>query len=307
MRRPESVSFGALGTTAVVSAASHVDRAAAEVRTELAEIDRACSRFRDDSDLSRVNAAPGTWIRISPLLVTAIEVALRAAELTDGMVDPTLGGVMIRLGYDRDFGELPFDGEPVTPSSTWTWTRDWRDVEVRHDSSEVRIPPGVSLDLGSTAKALAADRAASRAAGTVGAPVLVSLGGDVAVAGDAPDGGWPIGIADHHASSPERGETVAIASGGLASSSTTARRWTRGGVTFHHLIDPRTGAPASEVWRTASVCAGTCVDANTASTASIVLGEDALGWLARQELPARLVRRSGVVERVAGWPEAAAA
>jgi thiamine biosynthesis lipoprotein len=301
-----AVSFAALGTTAVVSApAGRIDSATEAVRTELGDIDRACSRFRDDSDLSRLNAAPGTWVRVAPLLVTAVEVALRAADLTGGMVDPTLGGLMIRLGYDRDFGDLRFDGEPVLRSSTWIWTRDWRDIDVRRDRSEIRIPRGISLDLGSTAKALAADRAAERASETTAAPVLVSLGGDVAVAGDAPEGGWPVGIADHHASTPEPGETVAIVSGGLASSSTTARRWLRGGQSFHHLIDPRTGAPAVEVWRTVSVCAATCVDANTASTASIVLGEDAPRWLSGQDLPARLVRRAGDVERVAGWPEAA--
>jgi thiamine biosynthesis lipoprotein len=92
----------------------------------------ACSRFREDSDLSRVNAAGGAWTPVSALLLQAVDVAIRAAEVTDGLVDPLLGSVMIRLGYDRDFGELPFDGEPVTPA-TWIWKRSWRDIELRHD------------------------------------------------------------------------------------------------------------------------------------------------------------------------------
>ena len=299
--------FRALGTNTVVAAPDRfLPSAVAEVGGELAAIDLACSRFREDSDLSRVNAAGGAWTSVSTLLIEAVDVAIRAAEVTDGLVDPLLGVVMLRLGYDRDFGDLPFDGEAVMPAN-WIWKRSWRDVELRHDRSEIRIPPDVHLDLGSTAKALAADRAADRASSVVGAPVMVSIGGDVAVAGDPPDRGWPVGIADDHEAAPEIGETIEIAGGGLATSSTTVRRWSRGGTRLHHIVDPRTGLPATEIWRTASVCAGSCVDANTASTMAIVLGELAPGWLARQALPSRLVRRTGEIERLAGWPERSAA
>jgi thiamine biosynthesis lipoprotein len=183
----------------------------------------------------------------------------------------------------------------------------WRLVEIRHDRWQIRAPRGVRLDLGSTAKALAADRAASRAADVVSGGVLVSLGGDIAVAGGVPEGGWLIGIADDHGGDPEPGETVGIFSGGLATSSTTVRRWARGGLPVHHIVDPRTGLPAREVWRTVSVTAASCVDANTASTAAIVLGEDAPDWLASHALPARLVRPDGDITRVGGWPERAVA
>jgi FAD:protein FMN transferase len=299
--------FRALGTTTVVAAhGRHLPSAVAEVEAELEAIDLACSRFREDSDLSRVNTAGGAWTRVSALLVEAVDVALRAAEITDGLVDPLLGGVMLRLGYDRDFGDPPFDGEAVMPASR-IWKRSWRDVELRHDRSEIRIPPDVHLDLGSSAKAFAADRAADRASWVIGAPVMVSIGGDVALAGTAPERGWPVGIADDHEAAPEIGETIEITGGGLATSSTTVRRWSRGGSRLHHIVDPRTGLPATEVWRTASVCAGSCVDANTASTAAIVLGELAPGWLEPQALPSRLVRRTGEIERIAGWPERSAA
>jgi thiamine biosynthesis lipoprotein len=96
---------------------------------------------------------------------------------------------------------------------------------------------------------------------------------------------------------------VAIRDGGLATSSTTARRWQRGGDVLHHILDPRTGLPAEPVWRTVSVAAGTCVDANAASTAAVIRGRAALGWLARLGLPARLVDATGVVFTVAGWPQ----
>ncbi len=300
--------FPALGTTAlVVTHPRKLDSAVAEVRREVEAIDRTCSRFRDDSDLSRLNRAAGAWTEVDELLVEAVVVALRAARVTDGVVDPTLGEAMLQIGYDRDFADVPLDGPALPRVPSWISTTSWRRIELHGDRRKVRIPRGIRLDLGSTAKALAADRAAARAATAVHCGVLVSLGGDIAVAGDPPDGGWSVGISDDHAGLPEPGETVVIAAGGVATSSTTARRWSRGGVPVHHIVDPRTGLSAREVWRTVSVSAASCVDANTASTAAVVLGEDAPGWLGRQGLPARLVSVDGTIVRVAGWPERAAA
>jgi thiamine biosynthesis lipoprotein len=104
---------------------------------------------------------------------------------------------------------------------------------------------------------------------------------------------------DHAAASDAPGQWLTITSGGLATSSTTVRRW---GQSSHHIIDPRTGAPTRSPWRTASVAAGSCVDANIAATAAIVLGEEAPAWLARHAMPARLVAHSGTILAVAGWP-----
>jgi thiamine biosynthesis lipoprotein len=133
--------------------------------------------------------------------------------------------------------------------------------------------------------------------------VLVSLGGDIAVAGPAPAGGWRIRVTDDHAAGPGApGQTVAITSGGLATSSTTVRAWPRDGQRMHHIVDPATGQPARGCWRTVSVAAGSCVDANAASTAAIVLGAAAAEWLRDRSLPARLVRQDGLVETTAGWP-----
>jgi thiamine biosynthesis lipoprotein len=180
---------------------------------------------------------------------------------------------------------------------------------VRLEHRALRLPAGVRLDLGATAKALAADRAAAAAARAV-APhgVLVSLGGDIAAGGPVPPGGWPVGIADGHRDR-QHAETVALQGGGLATSSTTQRRWRRDGRPAHHIVDPRTGAPAPEVWRTVSVAAHSCLQANVASTAAIVLGATAPAWLTGGALPARLVAVDGTVTTTGGWPtpEAAAA
>jgi FAD:protein FMN transferase len=300
---PGRATFRALGTTADVSAAVAADLnpAVAAVRSELDAIDLACSRFRPDSDLERVNATPGLWVRVSSLLMEAVAVALRAAALTDGDVDPTVGASLIRMGYDRDFAALTSFG---APAGVPVPAPGWRSVQLDPAASCARIPPGVRLDLGATAKALAADRAARAAAEATGGGVLVSLGGDIAVAGDPPPEGWAVGLADAHDAPADPGASVLIASGGLATSSTTVRRWARGGTTHHHILDPRDGRPAAEVWRTVSVAAATCVDANIASTAAIIRGEAAPDWLEALGLPARLVRKDGRVERTAGWPQA---
>jgi len=294
--------FRALGTGCVVLVTdpSRLPAAVDEVKAELDDIDLACSRFRDDSDLERVNAAAGAETAVSPLLVDAVLVALRAAELTDGDIDPTVGEAMQVLGYDRDFAAVPKEGAAV---ATLVRVPGWHLVEVSRERNTVRVPAGVSLDLGATAKALAADRAATRAAAVAGCGVLVSLGGDLAVAGPAPTRGWEVRVTDSHAAGPDTdGQTVLVNSGGLATSSATVRRWQRGGEDLHHVIDPKTGRPANVVWRTVSVAAGSCVDANIASTAAIIRGERAPAWLDTLGLPARLVLPEGSVVRVGGWP-----
>lgn len=302
------ISFAALGTTAVVVTEDRqgtVRKAAHEVREEVDQIDRACSRFRPDSDLVHVNASSGRWVEVDPLLIEAVDVALRAARITEGLVDPTIGGSMVGIGYDRDFAEIGMTERGAGTDPWWIPAPGWLLVETRDDPPAIRIAEGVSLDLGSTAKALAADRAAARAAVAVGGGVLVGLGGDIAVGGRAPDGGWPVGIAEDHDAPPEHGETISIVSGGVATSSTTVRRWSKGGRTLHHILEPRTGRPANGAWRTVSVCAATCVDANIASTASIIAGDEEAAWVEGHGLPARLVRQDGTIVRVGGWPAAA--
>lgn len=305
MRSAGTTSFPALGTTATVvtTDVAHLLRAVAVIRDEVDAIDRSCSRFRVDSELMRLHAARDRWTTVSPTLFGAVEVALGAARATGGAVDPTVGEALLRAGYDRDFAEISPTGPPIEARPA----PGWRAVEVDPERSAIRLPAGLRLDLGATAKALAADRAAAGAVEATGGGVLVSLGGDLAAFGPPPPGGWTVSIADDHADAIGRGEVVGIPGGGLATSSTSVRRWIRGGLPVHHVIDPTTGAPAAEVWRTVSVTAARCVDANTATTAALVLGEQAVPWLRSLGLPSRLVRPDGRVVRLCGWPEMNAA
>jgi FAD:protein FMN transferase len=296
-----AASWPALGTTAsvYVTDANALEAARAAVEHELDAIDSACSRFRDDSDLMRANARAGHPSPVAPLLAEAIAVALRAARLTGGMVDPTIGEALVLAGYDRDFARL----RPTTGPLRAVRVPGWHTVKLDREHALLMLPRGVRLDLGATAKALAADRAAAAAARAADeAGVLVNLGGDIAVAGTAPAQGWTVGVGDDHRGPAD--QTLTIRSGGLATSSTVVRCWGPG---RHHIIDPRTGIPAGPHWRTASVAAASCVDANTASTAAIVLGPSAPAWLAERDLPARLVARDGAVTIVGSWPQELAA
>jgi FAD:protein FMN transferase len=294
----------ALGTSMRLVVTRPDDLAAAKSAADrvINEMDEAASRFRVDSELSRVNREPGRLIHIGPLLAQAIAAALRGARLTNGAVDPTVGSAVRLAGYDRDFASILADGPPISLSVSQV--PGWQAIQLDEAVGTLRIPPGVEIDLGATAKALASDLAATAAHEAMGAGgVLVSLGGDIAVAGDPPSEGWAVQTSeDSNAPIDDDEETITIQSGGIATSSTIVRRWTRGGIVLHHIIDPATGLPAAGPWRTASIVAGTCVDANIAATAAIVMGNSAIAWLTAEGLPARLVDRDGVVHRVCGWP-----
>ena len=261
----------------------------------LDRVDRIASRFRDDSFLSRANREAGKPIPIPRDLVELIAAALTAAQRTDGLVDPTVGEALIRWGYDRDIAAVARFGPAVDPRPPAT---GWREVRLDAGAGLLTVPPGSMLDLGATAKAFTADQAARALSRRLGTPVLVELGGDVAVAGDRRTG-WTVAVAEREGSG---GEAVVLHHGGLATSTTAVRRWVRGGATVHHIIDPRTGAPARPCWRTVSAAGPTALAANTASTAAIVLGPAAVPWLRRHRVAARLVSETGRVATTAGWP-----
>ena len=239
------------------------------------EFDRACSRFRSDSELSFLNASPGAAVRVGPVLLEAVSCALRAARLTGGDVDPTVGEALIALGYDRDFDEVAASGR-IVESRPLATIPGWRTVQLDRAAGTIRVPRGVTLDLGATAKALAADRAAAAALEAAGCGVLVSFGGDLAIAGPAPAGGWRVRVTDDHRAGVEApGQWISLRSGGLATSSIAVRRWRTSVGVAHHLVDPATGRSVDSVWRTVSVTAASCLDANIASTAAIVRGSSA--------------------------------
>ncbi len=304
--RAEPVSWLALGTTAMLVCTENAAAAREAAEREIRAIGAAASRFDPTSELSGLNRAGGRLVSISATLLEALQLAVRAAALTNGAVDPTLGDRLVALGYDRDFDDL----ERVAPDTPLATPRDgarprtssWQAIELWTHPPAARLAPGTQLDLGATAKALAADRAAGAAARAAGCGVLVSLGGDIAISGARPTDGWAVHVTDDHRDTTGAGQHVTLRGGGLATSSLIVRRWHRAGHSLHHVLDPRTGEPVRPVWRTASVGAASCADANIASTASLVLGARAPAWLSARGLPARLVAVDGKVHPHGGWP-----
>jgi len=272
----------------------------------LGEIEDACSRFRSDSELMTLARDADGTAELSPLLAELMADAIDAARETDGAVDPTLGSVLAGLGYDRDIAEVQ-RRQPQPPGRTPVVVvrraAGWRSLSL--EGRRLQVPPGLQLDLGATAKAGAADRCARLVASCLETGVLVSLGGDIATAGPAPEGGWQVVVQDLPNDAPQQ---ITLAAGaGVATSSSAKRAWTQDGVRRHHLVDPATRLPAEGPWRSITVVAPTCLRANTATTAAMVKGDGALAWLRSTGLPARLVSSQGALVTLGGWPKEAAA
>lgn len=293
--------FRALGTgvDVLVRRPADLEQAVRIAVDVLADVDETCSRFRSDSDLSRANAHPGQWVEVDPMLVSAVAVAVDAAERTGGLVNPLLGRQLEVLGYDRDFDLLRTLEDEVAVQPPVPQPDAWRHLAL-DPAGAVLVPAGTCLDLGATGKAWSSDLIAAAYEQHLSGSALISVGGDLRVA--APDGRpWLVGVTERPGDDVD--EHVELVSGGLATSTTRVRRWSRRGVRRHHLLDPRTGMPAEEVWRTVTALGATCTAANTASTAAVVLGHAAPERLADWSVSARLVHRDGTELRMGSWPE----
>ncbi len=269
-------------------------------------VERAVSRFRPDSDLSRANAAAGRAQRVDPLLSAVLEVALDAATRTEGLVDPCLGDHLAVLGYDDDLGLVRARSARSTRSRGTPRPQAWRDVVL--DGDTVTVPAGSALDLGAVGKAWTADLVACTLTTRLGSSCLVDLGGDLALR-PAPGSrdGWSRPLLRAHAASGAaypRGVEAVVGpeGGGIATSSTLTHRWLLGDLQHHHLIDPRSGLPAAGPWVTVTASARTCVEANVASTAAVVHGHGAPGWLSARGVDARLVDREDRTTCTGRWP-----
>ena len=278
----------------VVVTAGVLDRAKVQValaagRAEIEACERALSRFDPASDLSRLNAAAGEWVEVGELLATALRLALRARVESDGRFDPTILPVLRAAGYDRSFELL--DQRPPREVANWG---PGAEIELDTNSS-ARVAAGAAVDLGGIAKGFAAGRAldAMLAAWPTLPGGLADLGGDIAVWGRSPEGSWRLAIAD-----PRRPEstlgTLDLTVGGVATSGRDTRRFGPGR-TLHHLIDPRTGAPARSGPLAVTVVAPAPAEAEAHATAlAITAPADAESYVAaRPHLAALVVPAEG--------------
>ncbi|GAA2498266.1 FAD:protein FMN transferase [Terrabacter carboxydivorans] len=297
--------FEAIGTTnsVLVTRPEVLPEAVEIARRHLREVDRAVSRFRPDSEVSllaaRARRAPAEAF-VSPTFAAYLQAALRVARLTGGLVDPTVGSVLVAEGYDADLDVVR--ARPGFHQVRVAGVPQWHTVHLNVSGRRVAVAPGTLLDLGASAKAYAADCIAALLAESLPGGFAVNLGGDVAVSGDLPPQGWSVGI--ESASGSVR-QVVTSTGQAIATSSTQLRVWDTDDGPRHHIVDPRTGHTALAVWAQVSCAAASCLKANAASTAAVVLGADAPEWLTDHGIPARLEHRDGRVLTTPGWPDGA--
>jgi thiamine biosynthesis lipoprotein len=258
-------------------------------------VSRAANRFDPTSEISRLNR--DREILASSDFLALLRAALRASELTDGACSPAILNALEAWGYDRDFDLLDHRDLPLGSGAS---RGDLTDVHIDDATGRVWLDGEVRVDLGATAKAWACDEIADRLAGLSG--VAVEIGGDVAVRGLGPEGPWVIGISDTLFVGRDR-PRIALAHGGVATSSRRVRRWRAGGREAHHIIDPRSGEPASGELDCVSVSAATCVEANAFSTAAVVWGRrEHLSRVSAHGWSARAVCDNGDIVMAGGWP-----
>jgi FAD:protein FMN transferase len=263
--------FRAMGVDVVVGAEGETSPAV--VRRLVHRWERIFSRFREGSELNRVNASPSDIVVVSETFARAVRAALAVARATDGLVDPTVGTALLAAGYDRDFELLAADPRPLGSAVPGTW----RSVSLT--GRMLSRPRGTVLDLNGVVKGLVVDEALR----LLPERSFVSAGGDLATTDDV-------------VVALPGGAAVRLGSGGLATCGTTRRRWRRGGVEQHHLIDPRTGRPAHSCWDEVTVGASSCLAADVAARTAFLLSEDGPTWLDERGLPGRFLAGSAAFE-----------
>jgi len=260
-----------MGCEVIVSGAD--ERSFEAIKRLFEDREAAFSRFRAGSELAGVNAAAGRSVPVSRGFSKAVDVALWAARVTDGLVDPTLGAAIEAAGYDADFAEIRPDPRPAQSAPP----AEWQAISV--SGGLLSRPCGTVLDLNGVVKAMAVDAAAALLPGGG----YVSAGGDIATR-------TPVTVA------LPAGGAITLESGGIATSGSATRRWLRGSSIQHHLIDPRTGRPSDSPWTHVTAVGRDCLRADVAAKAGFLLGEDGPGWLDRRSVCARFVAGERVVE-----------
>jgi thiamine biosynthesis lipoprotein len=258
----------------LVSYAPEAERRLARAQRWLAAFEARFSRFRELSELNRLNASAGRPFVASPLMFELAEKALELARRSAGLFDPALLRELIEAGYDRSF-ELLSRGSASDNASRHRDT-SWRDVKLDRRERTITLPEGLGIDLGGMGKGYAVDRLAAM----LGTPALVNGGGDVYASGHPHDAAaWLVGVEDPF--SQERDLAIlAVRDRGIATSSTLRRRWRQNGVWQHHLIDPRSRRPSTSDAVQVTVVARSALDAEFQAKVALLLGvSDGLSYL----------------------------
>ena len=290
-----TLSFRAMGCSMFAALDSNdpqAEQVLAYVPIWFEEWEQQLSRFRSDSDLNKLNAS-GSATEMPQALWDVVNVALRAAHESQGLVQPTVLNALVAAGYDKTFDEL--NPQPISIAAPNANPESWRAIQLNPSMRSMSLPQGVRLDLGGVAKGWAAEQAANRLAAHGAA--LIDAGGDIAVNGPMADGSaWPVGIANPLVAN-ELLDTLLLIQGAVATSGRDYRRWLQGDSEQHHIIDPRTGQPAHTDVLAATVVAPDGPTAEVAAKSALILGSrQGMEWLdTRPYLAGLLVLADGQV------------
>jgi FAD:protein FMN transferase len=283
-----TAAFRAMGTDVTVLApatttSGRFDQLTTAIRIVFEDLEQIFSRFRDDSELCAVNARAGSWVDVTRVFASVLRFAIRGAQATSGLFDPTVLRPLEAVGYDRDFDSISLR-RTAPPRVPGVAAGLWRGIVIRN--RRVRLPSEAALDFGGVAKGWAVDRAVEAASDLRWA--VVNAGGDLRVVGTPPPGEVSVAIEDP--SDRRRSCAGLVLTGGaVATSSATRRSWGPG---LHHLIDPRTSLPAATGIVQATAWAPTCAEAEIRSTWALLAGEAIL-----DRFPVVLVTEGGRVVR----------
>lgn len=295
-------SFPAMGTT--ITALVPLERLAeaSDLLIELfEEWEQTLSRFRPASESSRLGASGGHWVKLSPLLYSALTTALDAARATRGIFDPTLRERMIQIGYDRDFAAMGAE-LPAANGAHVAGAGAWRSIQLDDARRMARLPRGTGLDFGGIGKGIAVDAALDLLEDSGLTPALVNAGGDLGVRG-LPTGEdrWTVTVP-----SKDSIWLIGLERGALATSGVSRRRWRQGEIERHHLIDPRTDEPAQSGLWSVTAAASVCAQAEVAAKTALILGaERGAEFIAEAGLAALLAPETGEWSVAGPWPREA--
>ncbi|HVB63579.1 MAG TPA: FAD:protein FMN transferase [Nitrolancea sp.] len=295
----EPARFAALGTTieVITTDPARLADVVRHVQGCIADIDRTFSRFRSDSELIRLERSSGRPQRASGLFLELLDLSYRAFESTDGWFDLTIRDALEASGYDRSIEWLEVEGPG--PARLARPAGQWHLINYDRDRGLIELRDGVRLDFGGIGKGFAVDYAL-RTLPSGSSGVLVNAGGDLAVRGPAPEGGWICEVAATENSATE--ETILLREGAIATSGLGRRQWLRDGRPLHHLIDPRTGEPGESPWRIVTVVARSCVAAEVAAKVAWLRGTEGPDWLESLGLSGRFATIDGRVQVAGSWP-----
>ncbi len=291
--------FHAMGTTvSLLLPEARAGDGRRAVQALFEEWEETLSRFRPDSELSRLNRSAGTTVAVSPLLYHVLQTALSAAEATGGAYDPTLQRQIAELGYDRTFDDLITtleDGGSLPERVTAEAARPrpgggWRRIRLDRERGRVTLPEDVGVDFGGIAKGLAVDESLVRLKLIGIEAAMVNAGGDLAVRGLPPQADcWPVVV-----QGIGRAWTIPLRNGAIATSGVARRHWRRGGSERHHLLDPETGMPAASAMWAVTAVAGVCGQAEVAAKTAFIRGPvGGRAFLESHGLAGLLVRSDG--------------